>query len=85
MDRIQAAWLCELALGEPRDETALRFVLASLNVLTQQENHGKLASIVAERLRHMLTGSMRWWCRDGSRLLLFPRGQTLKSSSEAKH
>ena len=52
-ERIQAAWLCEIALGEDRTETALRFICASLNVLTEQESHGKLAVIVARELRHM--------------------------------
>ena len=52
-ERIQACWLTELGLGEDRTETAMRFICASLNVLTEQESQGKLAVIVAERLRHM--------------------------------
>ena len=49
----RACWLTELALGEDRTETAMRFICASLNVLIEQESQGKLAVIVAERLRHM--------------------------------
>ena len=60
---IKAEWPCWYSLsGRTLPRSAFRragspnwqrFLCASLNVLIEQESQGKLAVIVAERLRHM--------------------------------
>ena len=51
--RVEACALCEMALGETRQDTAFRLTAVSVALLSEIDRSGTRAGILADRLRHL--------------------------------